>query len=117
MNPFPADSVVGQYFPVFLEGAVTTLAIVLAAIVCATVLGYFIALMRLSRFRLLSAVAAVYVWFFRGLPLMLSLFFFYYTQPFGWTFDAFTAGLIPLLKRSASRNICPSVIEMTLVGI
>ena len=50
MNPFPADSVVGQYFPVFLEGAVTTLAIVLAAIVCATVLGYFIALMRLSRF-------------------------------------------------------------------
>ncbi|MDV2478480.1 amino acid ABC transporter permease [Rhodococcus zopfii] len=102
MNPFPADSVVGQYFPVFLEGAVTTLAIVLAAIVCATALGYFIALMRLSRFRLLSAVAAVYVWFFRGLPLMLSLFFFYYTQPFGWTFDAFTAGLIAMSLNSAA---------------
>ena len=27
------------------------------------------------------------------------------------------AGLIPELKRSVSRNICPSVIEITLVGM
>ena len=30
---------------------------------------------------------------------------------------AFMAGRTPLKNRSASRNICPSVIEMTLVGI
>lgn len=29
----------------------------------------------------------------------------------------FTAGLIPALKRLLSKNICPSVIDITLVGI
>ena len=29
----------------------------------------------------------------------------------------FIAGLIPWLNNSVSRNICPSVIEITLVGI
>ena len=29
----------------------------------------------------------------------------------------FSAGLMPALKRSVSRYICPSVMEMTLVGI
>jgi His/Glu/Gln/Arg/opine family amino acid ABC transporter permease subunit len=95
-------SVVAEYLPFFLEGAGTTLAIVLAAIVCATVLGYVVATLRLSQIKPLRWLAAGYVWFFRGLPLMLSLFFFYYTKPFGLTLDAFTAGLIAMSLNSAS---------------
>ena len=102
MDLFPDGSVADQYLPLFLAGARTTLTIVLAAIVCASLLGYVVAMMRLSRLKPLRVVAAVYVWFFRGLPLMLSLFFFYYTQPFGWTFSAFTAGLIAMSLNSAS---------------
>lgn len=95
-------SVAAEYFPIFLNGALTTLGIVAAAIVCATVLGYVIATLRLSRIRALRIFAAAYVWFFRGLPLMLSLFFFYYTKPFGLTLDAFSAGLIAMSLNSAS---------------
>ena len=101
MDRAPGD-VAAEYLPFLLQGAVTTLSIVLAAIVGATLLGYVIAMMRLSRFRVLRVFAAVYVWFFRSVPLMLSLFFFYYTQPFGFTFDAFTAGLIAMSLNSAS---------------
>ncbi|MGG5173882.1 amino acid ABC transporter permease [Pseudarthrobacter sp. J1763] len=95
-------SVAAEYFPIFLSGALTTLGIVAAAIVCATILGYIIATLRLSRIRALRIFAATYVWFFRGLPLMLSLFFFYYTKPFGLTLDAFTAGLLAMSLNSAS---------------
>lgn len=102
MDIFESGSVARQYLPVFLEGATTTLGIVAAAIVCATLLGYLLAVARLSRFAALRTFAAVYVWIFRGLPLMLSLFFWYYTQPFGLVFDAFTAGLIAMSLNSAS---------------
>lgn len=101
MNYEPG-SVAREYLPFLLEGALTTLTIVLAAIAGATVLGYLLAMARLSRFPVLRSFAATYVWFFRGLPLMLSLFFFYYTQPFGLVFDAFTAGLIAMSLNSAS---------------
>lgn len=94
--------IVQEYFHTFLEGALTTVGIVLAAIVCATVVGYLVALMRLSRDRWLRIFAACYVWLFRGTPLMLSLFFWYYTQPFGMTFSAFTAGLVAMSLNSGS---------------
>ncbi len=99
---YEPGSVAREYLPFLLEGAWTTLTIVASAIVCATLLGYLLALARLSRFPVLRTFAATYVWFFRGLPLMLSLFFFYYTQPFGLVFDAFTAGLIAMSLNSAS---------------
>lgn len=102
MNVSEPGSVAAEYLPIFLNGALTTLSIVAAAIVCATILGYLIASLRLSRFRSLRVVAAAYVWLFRGLPLMLSLFFFYYTKPFGLTLDAFTAGLLAMSLNSAS---------------
>lgn len=97
-----ADSVALQYLPLFLRGAGTTLLIVLSAIVCATLLGYIIALMRLSRSKLLRAAAMTWVWIFRGIPLLLLLFFFYYSRPFGITLGAFTAGLIALTFNSSS---------------
>lgn len=102
MGNYETGSVAKEYLPFFLEGAKTTLTIVAAAIVCATLLGYLLAVARRSRFAPLRVFAAAYVWFFRGLPLMLALFFFYYTQPFGLVFDAFTAGLIAMSLNSAS---------------
>lgn len=99
---FSPGSVAWEYLPILLRGAWTTLTIVFAAIICATLLGYLIALARLSRFAPLRWFAITYVWIFRGLPLMLSLFFFYYTQPFGLTLNAFTAGMIAMTLNSAS---------------
>lgn len=102
MEPTSFGSVATQYLPYFLKGAGTTLAIVVAAILCATALGYLIAAARLSRFSALRWVAAVYVWFFRGLPLLLVLFFCYYTRPLGITVNAFTAGLVAMSLNSAA---------------
>lgn len=94
--------IVSNYLPLYLEGALTTFKISLLAILCATVLGYFIALMRLSSISVVRGIAFVYVWVFRGTPLMLTLFWLYYATPFGLKLPAFLAGLAAMSINSAS---------------
>jgi polar amino acid transport system permease protein len=56
-----------------LQAAWTTLWISVVAQSCGVVLGLFIALMRMSRFPLLSGPARAYIWFFRGSPLLVQV--------------------------------------------
>jgi polar amino acid transport system permease protein len=94
--------IVSNYLPLYIEGAWTTFRISLLAIVCATILGYFIALLRLSSISALRGFAFTYVWVLRGTPLMLTLFWLYYATPFGLKLTAFVAGLAAMTINSAS---------------
>lgn len=94
--------IVSNYLPLYLEGTLTTFKISILAIICATLLGYVIALMRLSSIKLLRGFAFVYVWILRGTPLLLMLFFLYYATPFGLALSAFAAGLAAMSINSAS---------------
>lgn len=102
MNGFNFD-LVARYFPMFIQGLGVTLQVVLTAIVLSTVFGYLVALMRGSKIAPLRWISATYVWVFRGIPLILSLFFFYYALPqFGVRLDALTAGIIAMTVNSTS---------------
>jgi cystine transport system permease protein len=58
-------------------------------------LGFFLALMRLSRLMVLRGVARVYVSFFRGTPLLVQLFMIYYGLPeLGIQLDPLPAALV-----------------------
>jgi cystine transport system permease protein len=58
-------------------------------------LGFGLALMRLSRFKLVSWLARVYVSFFRGTPLLVQLFVIYYGLPqVGIELDPIPAAMI-----------------------
>ncbi|OXM85104.1 amino acid ABC transporter permease [Paenibacillus rigui] len=94
--------IVSNYWQLYLQGALTTFRISISAIICATLLGYFVALMRLSSFRLLNGISFIYVWVFRGVPLMLTLFWIYYATPFDIKLTAFVAGLVAMSLNSAS---------------
>lgn len=59
-------------------GIVNTLLVSAAAIVLATVLGFTVGLMRLSRNWLLSTLAAIYVEFVRNIPLLFFVLFWYF---------------------------------------
>jgi polar amino acid transport system permease protein len=56
-----------------LQAAWTTLWLSVVAQFCGVVFGLFIALMRMSRFPLLSRPASAYIWFFRGSPLLVQV--------------------------------------------
>lgn len=57
----------------FLNAAWTTLWISVVAQILGVVIGLFLALMRMSRFPLLSRPASSYIWFFRGSPLLIQV--------------------------------------------
>jgi len=71
--------VVGHYLfatPV-LRGIVVTLELTVIAMVAGVVIGIILAVMRLSPNPLLSGSAWIYIWFFRGTPVLVQLTFWY----------------------------------------
>ena len=68
--------------PSLLAGTVVTLQMFFATIILALPLGLLLALGRISRFRALRSTVGVYIWLFRGTPLMLQLLFIYFGLPF-----------------------------------
>lgn len=83
-----------QGLPILLQGAAMTLAVSLLSIVIATIGGFFMALLRLSHSKILRALAFMYIWIFRGTPLLLVLYLTYYVTWFGIRLPAFTAALL-----------------------
>jgi glutamate/aspartate transport system permease protein len=80
----------------FFDGMVFTLRLTLLAAAGGIVLGTLIAMMRLSRFVVLSAVAAGYVNLLRSLPLVLVIFWFYFLIPWVWQWVTGAANPTPV---------------------
>jgi polar amino acid transport system substrate-binding protein len=71
----------GRYFPILLSGAVVTVELTFSSMLVAMILGLPIALFRLYGPGPLRLAAMVYVEFFRGIPVLLLLYFLYYGLP------------------------------------
>jgi polar amino acid transport system permease protein len=67
-----------KYGPRFLHGLMTTLELVAFSIVFGAVLSVPLAFARMSKNRLLNGLAYVYVYVFRGTPILAQLFLIYY---------------------------------------
>lgn len=71
--------VVGQYIfaPVIIEGVILTVQLTVLAVAIGIVLGIVLALMKLSENRVLTILADLYLWFFRGTPQLIQLIFWF----------------------------------------
>ncbi len=69
----PSDT----YIKAFIVGVLNTLRVSLVGILCATVLGLFIGISRLSTNWLVRTIAATYIEIFRNVPLLLQILFWY----------------------------------------
>jgi len=70
--------VIGENLPYILGGIWVTLAVVGGALTMGLSLGLLLAVAQVYGSRALRRVVAVYVWFFRGIPLLVLLFLFYF---------------------------------------
>jgi len=61
-----------------LKGLVVTIELTITATIAGLILGAIIAGFRLSGSRILSGLAAAYIWFFRGVPVVVLIIFFVY---------------------------------------
>jgi general L-amino acid transport system permease protein len=66
------------YGRVFVVGVLNTVLVAVLGIACATVLGFVLGILGISRNWLLRMLAASYVDFMRNVPLLLHLFFWYF---------------------------------------
>jgi polar amino acid transport system permease protein len=86
-----------QYLAPLLKGAQVTVMISLASITFGVILAFAAGIARMSSNRFLSGLAFVYIALFRGTPLLVQLFWFYYALPLiGISFDPITTGIMTL---------------------
>jgi len=72
-------SVVGKYLfdPSILHGIRITLELTIVAMFLGIVLGVLLAVMRLSKNPIVAGFGWIYVWFFRGTPVLVQLLFWF----------------------------------------
>ena len=84
-----------SFFPILLPGIRVTIPLTIVTFFLALVLALFVALVRIARVKVLSQIAAVYVWVIRGTPLLVQLFIIFFGLPrLGIVLDAFPAAVI-----------------------
>ena len=60
-----------------MKGLQITLGLTVVSMILGTLLGLLLAVWRLSENKLLSGISSLYIWFFRGTPLLVQLIFWY----------------------------------------
>jgi polar amino acid transport system permease protein len=108
-------NVVRQYTfnHLILRGVVSTIVIALVAQVIGVVLGIVLAVMRRSPNPVLTGASWLYIWFFRGTPLLVQLIFW---ASFGALYQHFVFG-IPFTHLSAGSVLVNSVLTNTVAAI
>jgi polar amino acid transport system permease protein len=118
-NPRFEWGIIGHYFTSsrILQGLITTLELTVLCMAIGIVIGIVLAVMRLSPNPLLSGTSWLYIWFFRGTPVLVQILFWGYISalyprlslgiPFGPQFVHF----------SANSAITPFVAGMLALGL
>ncbi len=84
------ERLIVKYGMNFINGLGTTLLLALVSVAVGCLIGAAVAIMRLSKSKVLGGIAAVYTEIIRDTPLLLQLYFFYFLLP----------DLLPALKLS-----------------
>jgi polar amino acid transport system permease protein len=87
-----------------LWGALTTVNYSLVAVFFGFIISLPIALMRISKYKILQLISILYISVIRGTPLLLqlSLWYFAFPQVIGWKLSAFAAGSITFSINSSA---------------
>ena len=91
--------------PFLLQGTLLTLQLTVITLILGTFLGIVLAFCKISKNIVANTFSTIYIWIFRGTPLLLQLAFFYSALPFigsGIKLDAFQAAVIGLSLNCAA---------------
>ncbi|HLX28399.1 MAG TPA: amino acid ABC transporter permease [Casimicrobiaceae bacterium] len=92
------------HFDMLVAGLVGTLKLAAVSIVLGVIVGFVVALMRLSRRPLLRVPATAFVDFYRNTPPLVHFFWFFYALPIliGLSLEPFTAAVLALSTQSGA---------------
>jgi polar amino acid transport system permease protein len=69
------------WIPALIDGSKITLALTVTSVMAGLLLGVFLALGKIAKFKPLNRLCSAYIFFFRGTPLLMQLFFVYFGLP------------------------------------
>ncbi|MEG0438263.1 amino acid ABC transporter permease [Solibacillus cecembensis] len=103
-------------WPILKAGLIVTIPLSLIAFAIALVVAVITALARISNYKILRAIFGIYVWIFRGTPVLVQLFIVFFGFPkAGITLDAWTAAIITFSLNTgayASESIRASILAI-----
>ncbi|HDI6525865.1 TPA: ABC transporter permease subunit [Staphylococcus aureus] len=95
---------ISNYGSFFLKGIKITILISLIGVALGSILGAFVALMKLSKIKIISWIASIYIEILRGTPMLVQVFivFFGITAALGLDISALVCGTIALVINSSA---------------
>lgn len=95
---------ISKYGSFFLKGIKITILISLIGVALGSILGAFVALMKLSKIKIISWIASIYIEILRGSPMLVQVFivFFGITAALGLDISALVCGTIALVINSSA---------------
>ncbi|HCY6716804.1 TPA: ABC transporter permease subunit [Staphylococcus aureus] len=95
---------ISKYGSFFLKGIKITILISLIGVALGSILGAFVALMKLSKIKIISWIASIYIEILRGTPMLVQVFivFFGITATLGLDISALVCGTIALVINSSA---------------
>ena len=108
-----------KWAEVLFEGAKITISLTVLSVILGIILAIFLALGKISKLPVISQFCRFYIFFFRGTPLLMQLFFIYYGLPLlnpSFTInDRFVAALITFTLNSGA--YCAEIIRAGIESI
>lgn len=95
---------ISKYGSFFLKGIKITILISLIGVALGSILGAFVALMKLSKIKIISWIASIYIEILRGTPMLVQVFivFFGITAALGLDISALVCGTVALVINSSA---------------
>ncbi len=92
-----------EILPFLLKGALLTIFFSASSEIIGIIIGLITAVIRVTKIKVLSQLAVVYVDLFRGTPLLMQIIFIYYALPYiGINLPAIVAGIVALSINSGA---------------
>ncbi|MCL2721463.1 MAG: amino acid ABC transporter permease [Treponema sp.] len=108
-----------NWMPLLLDGAFITVSLTVLAVSAGIIIGSFLALGKISDNQIINKSCSVYIFFFRGTPLLMQLLFIYYVLPMAVPFltinNRFIAAFIAFSLNSAA--YCAEIIRAGIQSI
>jgi len=104
-----------NYLPPLLIGGLLTIQLTIISVIAGMILGLFLALGRLAKSKTINKVSWVYIWLFRGTPLLMQIFFIYYALPM--IYSPLTLPQLPAAYIALSLNSAAYLAEIIRAAI
>ncbi|MFA5021778.1 MAG: amino acid ABC transporter permease [Patescibacteria group bacterium] len=107
-------NVIAEYKTAILNGTMLTLELTFFSLIFGTILGFLLALAKISKNKLLKYSAIIFIEIFTGLPLLVLLVWLYYALPI---FTGFRISALPTAVIGLSLNLAGFAAEIFRAGI